>query len=200
MKTITLLILILLITSPLRGYAETTNTEIDLSVNPHDILFDLSNVKPGDSISRILTVSNNGNSDFNYITSSKFLSGSKKFYEELLLRIEDGNKVLYEGKLHEFNKLDARLLQSQVKEELLFYIEIPYELGNEFQRLTSQFQIKLFVEGTIGGLLPVNGPKLPTTATNMFNFVLGGLLLLSGGTFLYFVKIKRKAELYKKNI
>jgi LPXTG-motif cell wall-anchored protein len=68
------------------------------------------------------------------------------------------------------------------------------ELGNEFQGLKTDFQIKIYVEGTLGGTIPLDGPKLPETGTNMFNILVAGVLLVFTGSTLQFVLKRRKIE------
>jgi len=171
-------------------------SEIDLSTNPGKVLFDLSNVKPGDSVTRDLVLTNNGSEDFNYILSNKFLSGDRVFYNQLDLSIEDSNGKLYEGKLHKFDKFDPRLLKSKEHENLKFHIKIPMELGNEFQGLNSDFQIKIYVEGTLGGLIPVDN-RLPSTATDMFNLLAAGAILIGFGILLFLFQRRKKIKAIK---
>jgi LPXTG-motif cell wall-anchored protein len=165
---------------PYTVYGESDNEQLELSVNPQKIFFDLSNLKPGDYITKVLTVRNDGKQDFKYLFSNRFLNGSEKFYDELLLKVEDSKSFLFDGKLKDFEKLDPRELKSGSSEELTFYVEIPYELGNEYQGLSSEFQFKFYVEGTLGGLIPVDN-KLPDTATDMFNYLIAGAVLVTGG-------------------
>ena len=174
---------------------QVTQKEIDIATSPHKIFFNLSNLKPGDHITKILTVHNNGKQDFNYLFSNNFVTGSEKFYNELLLKVSDSNKVLYEGKLKDFHKLDARGLKNGTEEELVFAVEIPFELGNEFQGVGCEFQFKLYVEGTLGGVLPVDGPKLPNTAAGMFNLMALGAALIIGGFIFYSVLNKRRQDI-----
>jgi LPXTG-motif cell wall-anchored protein len=175
--------------------ANTIDRNINLTVNPEKVLFDLTNLKPGDTIERKLTIINNGNSDFNYITTSKFLEGSQRFNEKIDLRISDINRVLYEGKLSNFNKLKGRVLDKNTNESLIFSIKIPYELGNEYQGEISKVQFKFYVEGTLGGVLPADGPKLPNTGSDMFNIlVVGAVLVLTGSTLQFFIKRRNKLD------
>jgi LPXTG-motif cell wall-anchored protein len=174
---------------------QVTQKEIDIATSPHKIFFNLSNLKPGDRITKILTVYNNGKQDFSYLFSNNFVTGSEKFYNELLLKVSDSDRVLYQGKLKDFHKLDARGLKNGTEEELVFAVEIPFELGNEFQGVGCEFQFKLYVEGTLGGVLPVDGPKLPNTATGMFNLMALGAALIIGGFIFYSVLNKRRQDI-----
>ena len=196
MKKLTHLIMFfLLVISPVQVYAETNTNEIDLTTDPGKVLFDLTNIKPGDSVSRNIIIKNNGNQDFNYLASSKFLTGSEIFYDKLDLTIKDKNGVIFQGKLFEFNKLSPRLLKSNQNENLQFHVKVPMELGNEFQGLSTYFQIKLYVEGTLGGAIPADGPKLPATGTNMFNIlVAGAVLVLTGSFFQFYIKRRKNIE------
>ncbi|WP_113928310.1 TasA family protein [Bacillus sp. P14.5] len=189
---ITIILVLFLI--PIKSYAETNNNQLDVSTSPHKILFDLTNLKPGDTISRDLLVINNGEQDFHYIISNKFTGGSKKFYNQLLLEISDEKGIIFKGNLNDFSKLDSRSLKSRDQENILFHVEIPYELGNEYQGLTSDFQFKIFVEGTLGGVLPADGPKLPNTATDVFQTLLVGAIMLGVGIILFKLQ-HRKSDL-----
>lgn len=174
---------------------QVTQKEIDIATSPHKIFFNLSNLKPGDRITKILTVHNNGKQDFNYLFSNNFVTGSEKFYNELLLTVSDDDNVLYEGKLKDFQKLGVRSLKNGTQEKLVFTVDIPFELGNDFQGLGSEFQFKLYVEGTLGGVLPVDGPKLPNTATGMFNLMAIGAMLVIGGFILFTLINKRRQDI-----
>jgi LPXTG-motif cell wall-anchored protein len=168
--------------------------EIDISVSPSPVLFNLTNVKPGDKISRDITISNKGKQDFRYLFSNTFLRGSEKFYNELILEVSDGKAILLEGRIKDFKKLDLRALESNSSETLQITIEIPYELGNEFQGLSTEFQFNFLVEGPDGAVVPVDGNHiLPDTGTDYFKFLLIGIVLFISGVCLYmFTGRKRK--------
>lgn len=193
-KLLTLILLLLLTSSLSVRAVSPTQMEIDLSVEPGDVLFDLTNVKPGDSISRRLTVLNNGNQNFNYVIKNTFISGSEKFYNQLLLKIEDSQKnIIFEGHLKDFKQNQISKLNSKESDELLFLIKIPMELGNEYQGLNCEFLFKIYVEGTLGGVLPVSGGDLPNTATGIFNLLaIGAGLFVGGLTILSFLKKKQQ--------
>lgn len=192
-----LIIFLILLVIPITVYGERVNTneEVNLSTNPGKILFDISNVKPGDFIKRNIVIHNNGKNDFDYIITNKYKSGSDIFYKQLILKIEDSKNILYEGNLYKFNKLSQRYLKSKTNESLLLTIYIPLELGNEFQGHETEFEFKIYVEGTLGGVLPVDN-KLPTTGSEMFNLLAIGAAILLAGLIL-FGYVKRK-KLYTK--
>ncbi|MBO0958281.1 cell wall protein [Neobacillus sp. MM2021_6] len=167
--------------------------EIDIATSPEKVLFDLNNLKPGDWAERTLTIQNKGKQDFKYLFSSKLNEGSGKFYNALELKVSDKNKVLFEGKMHDFSKLEPRFISKNDEEELFFTVKIPDELGNEYQGLNCKVEFKFYVEGTFGGVLPVDGPKLPETGTNMFTIlVAGAALVITGGIFQFVLYWRRK--------
>lgn len=51
--------------------------------------------------------------------------------------------------------------------------------------------MKFYAEGTLGGVLPVDGPKLPETGTNTFNILIAGIILALGGGFIFYYLRKR---------
>jgi LPXTG-motif cell wall-anchored protein len=166
--------------------------EIGIETSPHKVFFEITNVRPGDIYTKVLTIQNNGSQNFNYLFSNRFLTGSESFYNELLLKVTDQSGVLFSGKLKDFNKLNSRLLKSNKSEKLALSISIPQELGNGFQGLDTEFQFNFYVEGTLGGLLPADGPKLPETGSNMYNILVLGAVLILFGLILQFAKRKRK--------
>jgi LPXTG-motif cell wall-anchored protein len=173
--------------------AETDKNEIDLVTTPEKVFFDINNSKPGDVFTKSLNIKNNGKQDFKYLFSNSFLNGSEMFYDELLLKVEDTEGVLFDGKLKDFEKLDPRELKSNSSEKLTFYVEFPYELGNEYQGLSTEFQFKFYVEGTLGGVIPVDN-KLPNTATDMFNYLIAGAALATGGGALMLRQKRKKLK------
>lgn len=182
-------------TSITKTSAESKLQEIDIATSPEKVLFDISNFKPGDWAERTLTIQNKGREDFKYLSSSRLKEGSEKFYNELFLKISDESKILFEGKMKDFNKLDPRFIAKNDSEQLFFKVVVPEELGNEFQGLGCEVVFKFYVEGTLAGTIPVDGPKLPETGTNMFNIlVAGAILVLTGSTLQFFIKKRRKLE------
>lgn len=192
------LIFLVLILLPINHVdAQTSENEINIETSPHKILFDVDNMKPGDWAIRDYTIFNKGKQDFEYTASAQFKSGSKKLFKQLEIEISDKNGVLYSGKIKDFDGLDYRKLAKSDEETLTFRVDFPAELGNEYQGLTSKFTIKLYVRGTLGGLLPADGGVLPNTATNMFNFIVGGLILVIGGATMYLYQRRKSIDLKK---
>ncbi|WML42207.1 TasA family protein [Neobacillus sp. OS1-2] len=170
--------------------AETS--EIDIATSPEKVLFELSNLKPGDWAERTLTIQNKGKQDFKYLFSSKLKEGSEKFYNSLDLKVSDKNKVLFEGKMQDFSKIEPKFISKNDAEELFFTVKIPDELGNEYQGISCKVEFKFYVEGTLGGVLPADGPKLPETGTNMFNILVAGVVLVLTGSIFQFVLYWRR--------
>ncbi|MFD1849037.1 hypothetical protein [Oceanobacillus bengalensis] len=181
---------------------------LSIDVLPETILFEITNMKPGDWAPRTAVVQNNGEIEFEYITSVQPNSESLKLYNELILEVTDDNIQLYNGKLSDFNGVSPRELQPGEEDELEFIVRFPEHLGNDFQGLEAEFTIFFKAEsdyseqseeeevtGSIDSGDESGGLALPSTATNIFNYLLVGLILLVTGTviglfFLYNRKLK----------
>lgn len=185
---------------------------------PNQYLFTINNMKPGDTAERTLTIQNRGESDFRYSTEHKFKKGSKKLFNEFLLKVSDSNGTLYEGKLKDFKGLPERFLKANTEEDIRFSVKFPDALGNEFQGLTFETAFLFYIEDLITEpeqnepsnpsqsennnqsrpisdttSPPKEGRILPSTSTHYFNYLLIGIvLILIGGlaSFLY-AKIKK---------
>ncbi|CAM3913122.1 TasA family protein [Mesobacillus zeae] len=197
-KALTILYMLLLLFAVTLSTGQTTaapdTQEIDISATPDKVLFDLSNIKPGDWAERSITLQNSGRQDFKYITSAKLTSGSEKLYQNLVLKVYGPQGELFAGTLDDFKKLEPRLIKSSEKENLVFKLEMPEELGNDYQGLGCKVQIRFYVEGTMGGVLPPDGPKLPNTATGIFNMLAAGILFTLGGGAMYLYYLQRKKQ------
>ncbi|RTZ54665.1 LPXTG cell wall anchor domain-containing protein [Bacillus sp. SAJ1] len=190
------LTVIFIIISPIgKIWAASNTNEIDIATSPHKVLFDVDNLKPGDWATRDLHVQNLGKQDFKYTTSIHFESGSKLFFKALKLKVSDKKGELYSGKLADFNKLDYRKLAKADEETLTFRVDVPTEVGNEYQGLTCKFTIKLYVEGTLGGILPADKSLLSNTGSNVLNAMAGGIILIIGGSSFYLFKRKRAVDI-----
>ncbi|PWA08270.1 hypothetical protein DCC39_15150 [Pueribacillus theae] len=178
--------------------ADESKPQIDLSLSPVQQLFNIHNMKPGDWMTRTLTIQNKGNQDFMYQSGAYFISGSKMLYNQLVMTVSAGDEILYEGKLSGFNGFEKRPLAHLEEEELTYTVEFPYESGNEFQGLTTKVAFH-FAAGMLPekvtesvGAVPVNGDPssfgsaLPKTGEiNPIIFYLIGLALIAAGIVLY---------------
>lgn len=176
-----------------------------ISVSPEKYLFEVENMKPGDWAVRELTITNKGNNKLQYETEVRFQSGSKKLFNEMRMSVESDGKLLYEGKLEELRSLEPRPLDSAQEEMLTFRLDFPSQLGNEYQGLSSNFTIEItasenglgggtdqaVVSSGITGAGP--GGMLPNTSTNIFNFILTGLLLCGAGASMLWLYRRNKA-------
>ncbi len=201
MKIIYKIVTIIIISSYLitnYTFAEQNTKEqkmIDISVSPSPVLFNLTNMKPGDKVTKNMTISNKGKQDFSYLFKNTFIRGSEKFYNELIIQISDGKESLVEGKVKNFKNLDLQHLESSDAKTYGITIEIPYELGNEYQGLMTELQFDFLVEGPDGTITPVTeGSLLPDTGTDYFKYLLLGSILLLAGICAYMLTRRRLIE------
>jgi LPXTG-motif cell wall-anchored protein len=127
--------------------ADTAAKEIDLATLPEAVLFNVSNLKPGDLMIRELTIQNNGNKNFTYNFDSRKKSGSDLLYNQLQLEVKDNSTVLYNGSLGSFTGLNPRSLLSHSQEKITLTVEFPFSSGNEFQGLGTEVEFILYAEG-----------------------------------------------------
>jgi hypothetical protein len=152
--------LIIGVTTSMEQVRAEERKEIDLSLTPKDVLFDVSNMKPGDWAERSIRVNNEGAAKFLYTMSSEFADGSKKLYEALTLEVKDRERVLYKGSLGGFTKLSGRILSAGQSEQLIYTVRFPEELGNEYQGLGTKVKFVFYAEkdgGTTGTPEDPNG-------------------------------------------
>ncbi|WP_158234641.1 LPXTG cell wall anchor domain-containing protein [Lentibacillus sediminis] len=183
--------------------------EIDIQIEPQGVLFDVANMKPGDWAPRTVVIQNNGSSAFDYVVSLRNESKANKLFNELLLEVRGGEQELFSGKLADFQELAPRSLTSFTEEELQFTVRFPEHLDNDFQGLSARFALifstagqqqdtdEAVASGVVGsgsrGEGAAGGSILPDTASNMFNYLLIGLLLLfsGAGLFIYRKLVKK---------
>lgn len=138
--------LIIGVTASMEQVRAEERKEIDLSLTPKDVLFDVSNMKPGDWTERSIRVNNEGTAKFLYTLSAEFADGSKKLYEALTLEVKDKERVLYKGSLGGFTKLAGRILSAGQSEQLIYTVRFPEEFGNEYQGLGTKVKFVFYAE------------------------------------------------------
>lgn len=192
--------LVLILGFSTNSYAESEGSkdqkgEADIATSPGKIFFNLRNMKPGDFSIKEFTITNNERQDFRYKISNKFLGGSEKLYKELLLTVKDDSVVLFDGGLIDFDDVELSNDVTGESEVLTFRLEIPYELGNEYQGLTNEFEFSLFRGETLGSASASNSQELPNTATSIYNFMVIGLVILSSGVILYGYSLRKRKHI-----
>ena len=191
------------------AFAEEEEKEIDITLSPKETLFDISNMKPGDWAPRTLTVINSGSKDFEYRMELQN-NGDRKLYNELLLEVKSADQKLYNGKLADFTSMANRKLISGSEENLELTIRFPEHLGNDFQGVQSAFTFIFTAEGkdnvavlasTNGlidsGNIKSSGFTLPATATNIFNILLFGSILMVGGLTLMAIRHFKRVKAFQ---
>lgn len=182
--------------------------EIDLSLTPKEMLFDVTkDMKPGDWAKRSIRVNNEGAAGLLYTMSAEFTEGSKKLYDGLTLEVKDQQeRVLYNGSLSGFTKLTGRTLSAGQSEQLQYIVRFPEELGNEYQGLETQVKFVFYAEddgGHIGEPKDSNGSTngndsahniklLPRTGADYMYSILIGIGMMMVGFFVYGKRMKRK--------
>ncbi|MEB1808121.1 MAG: LPXTG cell wall anchor domain-containing protein [Bacillaceae bacterium] len=197
-------IMILVYTPLFKTGANEVPEILSIDTFPKEKFINLDNLKPGDKIRSAIEVQNTGNINFSYRTIAEFNGGSKKYYDVLTLEVlDENNQPLYSGSLKDFQGLSERKLSLFSKEKLYVNVEVPHELGNEYQGLSTGMKLTFFAEDQSTPVTtpnePIhtggNGSELPKTATNLYNLLLLGLLFVSGGTILFWLnKRNRSAE------
>ncbi|WP_210364165.1 LPXTG cell wall anchor domain-containing protein [Bacillus sp. REN3] len=196
-KALTILAFLpIILTTQMNVHAE---GEIDIDTLQHGFSFEAGNLKPGDWIPREITVMNEGKHDFNYTVNVGKTKSVKGLLEELDFLVAKGPVILYKGKLKDFKGFSPRFLEAGSKEELFFQVTMPYELGNEYQNSYAEVEIIFLAEEaessagtqpdqdngkseTDAAVTPKIVNHLPNTATNHYNLLLiGGLLICAGG-------------------
>jgi LPXTG-motif cell wall-anchored protein len=196
--------------------------DVEIIIAPKgQLLFDITNMKPGDWGQRKLSIKNGGDKDFYYSIIVTNNSNNNTLYDELELKISSIEKeqVLYNGKLKDYKNFEPKFLKKEASDHILFTVKMPFELGNEFQGTNANFEIKIIAgEKLIPPITDVDdvnippskvdsdtnvnpstpakpqGSKLPNTATNVYNLLLIGTVLMAMGLLLFLVtgRLNRK--------
>ncbi|KGP74121.1 LPXTG cell wall anchor domain-containing protein [Pontibacillus yanchengensis] len=172
-----LVVFIFVILSPIGSTgANKSDPVIDLSLKPTKREFKVDKMVPGDWATRTLTVQNNGNKDFSYQMTSSYLEGNNKFYNQLDLRVESQNQILFDGKLENFEGLKSRSLDYSTEEDITITVTFPYESGNEYQGLATSVLFTFVAEGD-------TPPPPPTSSDLDLDITLTGSCDLATATF-----------------
>lgn len=194
--------------------------DIEIKTTSHGYYFEVGNLKPGDWMPRDITILNQGKQDFRYTAQIGKKKSVKGLFEELDLLVKKNSDILFEGKLKDFEAFTPRKLAKGSSEQLFFQVSMPYNLGNAFQDSSAEVEIIFLAEALTDpsdppgdgepsdesndeGAKPgdskdniVINPEmtknlLPNTATNTYNLLLIGGLLLGTGSVLILVFYRR---------
>ncbi|MGD7053080.1 LPXTG cell wall anchor domain-containing protein [Sutcliffiella horikoshii] len=145
----------------------------------------VSHFAPGETTSSEVVIKNITDEVINYSVSLKDLSGSKKFYEKLDVKLFVKNDLKFQGKFTEINKITLGNLESGGEVPVQLDLYFPKESGNDFQAL--KFDISLIVNAKKGVGPPIDNPNdnsgsLPDTGESGYTliYILGALLVLAG--------------------
>jgi hypothetical protein len=186
MGLITLLLMHISMSPVLATPDTNSQSEIKIKLLPEDVLFTIENMQPGDEVSKTIAIQNSGEQEFKYNMKLED-AGSEKLFNELLIEISDADGLLYSGKMIEFDGIEARNLKSMENDEFSLTIIFPEHLGNEYQGSVAKFNIVFVAEGiNLDDLF-----ELPNTATNYYNYMVGGAILILFGLTAYIVKVKK---------
>jgi LPXTG-motif cell wall-anchored protein len=173
--------------SPMNTNAKENEDKIEISLFPSNDIFDVKNMRPGYGVTKTLLIQNSGNVNFDYYMDAKKLSGSDKLFNQLLLSVTTENgELIFKGKLSKFQNIGLRHLAKSGKEKLIFQIELPPEIGNEYQGLQIKviyfFIAKHSLNNNSGGVLPKTGE------TNPWLFYISGILITLIGVTILILK------------
>lgn len=167
---------------------------IEISASPSSAFIKVNNMVPGDQIIEKLIIKNSGTIDFNYaVTARNEDPFEKTLFNQLLVHIEDGEEILYDGLLSEFQLQILGNLKSKESDHLDFLVSLPITADNNLQNKSASiafdFTARAEQESAINDSIET---KLPNTATNSFNFLVVGTSLLALGLSLYMYNRKKK--------
>jgi LPXTG-motif cell wall-anchored protein len=178
-------------------------TEKPITLLPESRLFTISNMAPGDTDSKSLSIINNSETDFQYKLTTKHATGSLPLFNDLMVKVSNNGEIVFKGKLKDLIFANTRDLKKGEKDILTFNIEMPINLGNEYQGLTTVVD---FIFSAVGDIEPpgnednpngddTNNPpikdkgSLPKTGEeNPIFIIMSGLFISMAGLALLLIK------------
>lgn len=117
-------------------------------------LFNITNLYPGQPPSESkqpLKIKNTGNSDFQSSITSKLTSGDQKLFDVLKLNILDDKGVaVYSGSLGGLTGQSLGTIGPRASKTLGFTLELPADVDNSYQNLSTSFQFTIAASGGSG--------------------------------------------------
>lgn len=146
---------------------------------------------PGDSVTSNIIIQNKVNKDLAVVNiKTRIQSGSELLFNNLDLKVNEGSDTLFEGKLKGFQDLLINSVTENGK-KLTFTITLPKNSLNELQGQKVMIAFDFITKyGEI--INPIQNGSLPETATNRFNFIMIGIILLTGGCILMTIQMRQR--------
>lgn len=145
--------------------ADAATYQVDIATQPANGFLQAYNMAPGDKVTSIIKVQNNGNLDFNYTVKSNQEIGSTELYNLLQLVISDSKGKLYEGYLSELNDLPIGTIAKTDEQVITFTAMLPIEAGNDYQGKDTK---AAFVFNATGHNVPLDDCFEPPFSNNQF--------------------------------
>jgi hypothetical protein len=196
MKTIKLLLMSLMILGFSfsfyieKGEAYDQEKKINIQTFPSSSFINVANMAPGDDVSSTFKMLSDTNQGIDVTLHSRLQSGFEPFYNQLQITASVENQVLYKGSLSKFQGYKI-LNVNQKGKDISLNVSLPKDSGNQFQ--DSKISVAFDFYGAVS-LVNGNGSDLPDTATNIYNHIALGFILVFIGwlSFVYQRKMKSK--------
>jgi hypothetical protein len=166
-----ILLMTLLVISPFqKTEAKRQEFNLRISATPTSGFINAYNMNPGDKVSSLLKVNNDGNIDFNYVISSRKQFGNELFYDQLLVSVYDNDGVLFKGNLNDLKLYPIGSINKFDNQNLTFEVEFPLDSGNEYQGKNSVVAFDFIAYLPIGDECDCFKPPFSNL---LFNYQLG---------------------------
>jgi hypothetical protein len=165
--------------------------EVKLDLFPSNSFINALNMAPGDSVTSNIIIHYKENRESADVkVDPRIQSGSELLFNNLDLKVNEGSDTLFEGKLQDFQ--DFLIESVSDKENILtFTVTLPKNSLNELQGKNVIIAFDFITE--YGDLInPTQNGILPETATNIFNYLFTGLILLISGFILKNIQIRKQ--------
>ena len=170
--------------------AQSSNLEIDYLGKPGP-LFTIANIKPMDSFSKTVIVTNNSDIEQNFAIRISEIIGDTPLANVLNLKVEKAGQILLDDTLSNLKNPDERFIDfiaPKTTANFDFMITMQ-DVGNDYQGLaiqTADFTLGFSEKGRVLGEKTegeVAGAKLPSTGGNLalmviYSFLISGLLVI----------------------
>ena len=130
-------------TNPSNTFHSATLSMSNDKPNANDLV-NISNLVPGDTANRTVTISNTGNTGFTYSTSISATANTLLWSDTtngLQVTVKRGAVVLYTGALKNLSLTSSGTIAAGATDTLTYDFSFPSTAGNSFQNLTQDFTV-----------------------------------------------------------